>query len=90
MPKTQSSEYDIRKKVWDKAFNSFENHIKLGQTLQAQGIEIIKSAQTLKNDDLLGLSNLIKQATIAIEKGTKIEGNSYNSLIKLQDNEPRL
>jgi hypothetical protein len=76
------SPYNLRLKQWTEFVEAVEKHIKLGQALQAQGIEILKKAQGIDDSaDVLG--RLILQATAAIEKGTKIESDARDKLNEL-------
>jgi len=84
----EDAPFEERQASWQESLAAAHQHIKLGQTLQGQGVEILKSAQSLKGDPA-ALAKLIQQATATIEKGTKIEREAHRELLNLQQFKPR-
>lgn len=77
-----------RQEVWQAAVTAAKQHIKLGTTLQAQGVELLKAAQRSDGDSST-LGKLIQQATATITSGTKIERAAHIEIINLHQMEPK-
>ncbi len=75
-----------RESAWKSAVDAAEQHIKLGLTLQGQGVEILKSKQ---DADPESMAKLIQQATATIDKGVKLERDARDKLIELYQQQPR-
>jgi hypothetical protein len=85
---TQAASLNQRLQVWETAIESSQNHVELGQTLQAQGIECLKSIQDIKVE-ISELSKLMQQASACIEKGINIERSAYRELLALHHVKPK-
>lgn len=77
-----------RQEVWEQAVKSTEQHAKLGQTLQGQAVELLKTAQTMKGDPA-ALAKLIQQVTATIDKGVTIERAARDKMIDLYQHQPK-
>ncbi len=85
---TQVDSYENRHKVWKESIAASEYHIKLGESLQGQGIELIKAIQVLQGDSETA-ARLLSQAAAAIEKGVKIQRESQREIVMLRETKPR-
>ena len=79
---TKVSAFATRLKVWQEAIQAAENHVKLGATLQGQGVEILRNSQGVNPED-------IAKATATIEKGVKLERDARDKLIALYQHQPK-
>ena len=82
---TKVAPYKDREAAWKNAVESAEKHVKLGLTLQGQGVEILKSKQDANPESV---AKLIQQATATIEKGVKLERDARDKLIELYQQQP--
>lgn len=85
---TAAESLKLRLDVWAKSVDSATQHIQLGQTLQAQGVELLNTIQDVKAD-LNDIAKCIQQATATIEKGIKIERDAHREKIDLQQFKPK-
>lgn len=83
---TKAAPYEKRLKAWTDAIESEEQHVKLGLTLQNQGIEILKNSQ---DTDPESFAKLIQQATGTISKGIEIERAARDKKISLYQRKPK-
>ena len=85
---TQADDYKKRLLVWQEALDTTQNHIKEGQTLQAQGLALLKSVQAT-NAELADLTRGIQQATSTIDKGILIGRSAPRGRLSLQQVKPK-
>ncbi len=85
---TQVDSFENRQKAWTESIESSKNHVKLGESLQGQGIELIKAIQVLQGDSETA-ARLLSQAAAAIEKGVKIQRESQREIVMLRETKPR-
>ncbi len=85
---TQVDSFENRHQVWEESIKASENHVKLGESLQGQGIELIKAIQVLQGDSETA-ARLLSQAAAAIEKGVKIQRESQREIVMLRETKPR-
>jgi len=83
---TKLSSFEDRKAAWDNAIDTAEKHVKLGQTLQSQGVKVLKSIE--EGSDPEKAAKLIQQATATIDKGVKLEREARDKLIMLCQRQP--
>lgn len=83
---TTVASIEDRTKEWRRAIDAAEKHIKFGQTLQSQGLQIIKKVKNFeKNSEAIDAN----KATSMIEKGIKIEMDSIDKIIDLKHHIPK-
>ena len=85
---TQADDYKKRQEIWQEALDTTQNHVELGQTLQAQGLALLASVQEMKSE-LSDLTKGIQQATNTIDKGILIERSAHRERIGLQQIKPK-
>jgi len=87
---------ETRLAVYTAAVAAAERRIKSGANLQAQGMQILQSIprtpdkRLVDTDQVKAVTDLVKAATSAIEKGARLEAQAHDDLINLRNNPPRL
>ena len=84
---TKVAEFPKRQQTWEQAITAAEQHVKLGQTLQGQGLKILEKGH--KTADPEQGAKFVQQATATIEKGVKIERDARDKLIDLYQQQPK-
>lgn len=79
---TETSPLPDRIRIWGESTEAAEKHIKLGQTLQGQGVKALQELQA--GGDI----ESIAKATAVIEKGIKIERDGRSWLMELHELKP--
>ena len=85
---TEIAPFEERFAAWQDAVQTAENHVKLGQTLQGQGIEILKRMST-QGGEPAATAKLVQQATATIERGVKVERDARREKLNLQQEKPK-
>jgi len=85
---TQIAPFEERQAAWQEAITTADNHVKLGQTLQGQGIEILKRMSE-QGGEPAATAKLVQQATATIERGVKVEREARREKLTLQQEKPK-
>lgn len=64
--------------IWESAIESARKHVKLGASLQGQGLKMLQDPDAEPD-----------KATAIVERGVRIERDANNWLIELFNNKPR-
>lgn len=86
---TESTSYMERHDIWQQLVDVAMKHIKLGQALQSQGVELLREVRNQRDNDDESSVRLFYLASTAIDRGVKIERDAYDKLAKLQLEKPR-
>lgn len=88
-------DYATKLAHWNETLKSVEDNIKIGQQMKAKGmailnsLEIDRATQKLAQDfDPKVLAELVKQSTLAIKEGVKLEADSRDKRGKLMNSKP--
>ena len=85
---TEASSHKQRLEIWQNAVAATHHHIQKGKDLQVQGESIINQLDTLETTAEQAIK-FLQQATTILEKGIKIERESYDKLAELHRHEPK-
>lgn len=88
-------DYATKLAHWNETLKSVEDNIKIGQQMKAKGmailnsLEIDRATQKLAQDfDPKVLAELVRQSTLAIKEGARLEADSREKREKLMNSKP--
>lgn len=86
-------DYATKLAHWNEAVKSAEQNISLGQALKGKGMAILNSLEVekgklAKDVDHKEMAELVKQSTLAITQGAKLEADSRRERGKLLNSKP--